>query len=93
MDILLLPKLISLNSINFDYAMCDCSKGSMTAKDKRDKLSKEGAGRVNIFKECGIKHCYTIEANYHCGRRLNYLSEKINVDTGEVIPETTVTDN
>ena len=93
LDSLVLPKCISLHSINFDYMECGFSKAGMSSKDKRDKLSKEGSGRVGIFKSTGITHCYTLEANYNCGRRLNFLSEAVNTQTEETVPETPLTDN
>ncbi len=89
----MLPKCISMHSINFDFMECGFSKKGMSSKDKRDKLSKEGSGRVGIFNATGITHCYTLEANYNCGRRLNFLSECQDFETGEVIPETPLTDN
>lgn len=39
----------------------------MYAKDKGDGLSKEGAGRVALFKFTKIPLCYTVECNYNTG--------------------------
>jgi hypothetical protein len=33
----------------------------------QDGSSKEGAGRVALFRETGLVHLYTIEANYNTG--------------------------
>lgn len=55
---MLFPKLISLNSAHFDFTGCNFSEKNMYAKDKRDGQSKEGSGRVAIFKALGIIHRY-----------------------------------
>ena len=51
---MLYPKLISLNSPNFDFGYCLFSEKNMYWKDKKDGLSKEGSGRVGIYKATGI---------------------------------------
>lgn len=53
---MLFPKLISLNSAHFDFTGCNFSEKNMYAKDKRDGQSKEGSGRVAIYKASGIIH-------------------------------------
>lgn len=53
---ILFPKLISLNSANFDFAACNFTEKNMYSKDKRDGMSKEGSGRVAIYKATGIAH-------------------------------------
>ena len=53
---LLFPKLMSLNSPHFDFEACNFSLKNMQHKDKRDGMSKEGSGRVAIFKSTGIIH-------------------------------------
>ena len=53
---ILFPKLISLNSANFDFAACNFTEKNMYSKDKRDGMSKEGSGRVAIYKATGIIH-------------------------------------
>lgn len=55
---MLFPKLISLNSAHFDFTGCNFSEKNMYAKDKRDGQSKEGSGRVAIYKASGIIHRY-----------------------------------
>ena len=45
----LLPKLLSLNSINFDFMECKFTDDMMNCKDQTDGLSREGCGRVAIM--------------------------------------------
>ena len=39
----------------------------MYSKDKSDNLSKEGSGRVALFKQFKINYCYTVESSYNMG--------------------------
>lgn len=89
---MLLPKLISLNSLNFDFVECSFSEKMMNVKDKKDGLSREGCGRVALYKATDNPLCYTLECNYATGRRINHLSAKLNKATGEINPETPITD-
>jgi hypothetical protein len=53
---ILYPKLMSLNSANFDFTGCNFTERNMYTKDKRDGMSKEGSGRVAVFKATSIVH-------------------------------------
>jgi len=55
-ECMLLPKLISINSSHFDFQACNFTEKNMYHKDKKDGLSKEGSGRVSMFKALGIVH-------------------------------------
>lgn len=55
-ECMLLPKLISVNSSHFDFQACNFSEKNMYHADKKDGLSKEGSGRVSMFKALGIIH-------------------------------------
>lgn len=90
-DNLLLPKLISLNSINFDFDSCGFSDFMMSCVDKRDGLSREGSGRVGVWKATNLVHCYTLECHYYTGARIKKLDPMVNKETGEVIPENDIT--
>jgi len=50
---MLFPKLVSLNCLNFDFIECSFSEGMMNVKDKGDGLSREGSGRVGVYKATG----------------------------------------
>lgn len=50
---MLLPKLVSLNSLNFDFMECSFSDKMMNVKDKKDGLSREGCGRISIMRATG----------------------------------------
>lgn len=39
------------------------SERLMSIKDKKDNTSREGSGRVGIYKATKLKHCYTLECN------------------------------
>ncbi len=79
---LLYPKMISMNTLNFDFEECNFTEKLMLKKDKNpqplsDTKSREGAGRVAIHKECGnLIFSYTMECNYCCGIRINSLEAK-----------------
>ena len=81
---MLLPKLVSMNSLNFDFMECCFSDKMMKVKDKKDGLSREGAGRVGIMLATdGLPNCYTLECNYASGKRINHLFPKTVLKTGK----------
>ena len=52
----------------------------MKKKDKKG-VSREGAGRVAIHRECpGLIHSYTLECNYCSGAVLNKIEERFDID-------------
>lgn len=53
---MLYPRLIAVNSANFDFLGCNFSEKNMYARDKRDGQSKEGSGRVAVHKAIGLLH-------------------------------------
>ena len=79
----LLAKLIEVNTSFFEYGECDFSEKSMVSKDPKDHHSKEGSGRVALYKSSGITHCYTIECSYYIFRPLHPISPAVVVKTGK----------
>ncbi|XP_055610573.1 uncharacterized protein LOC129757387 isoform X2 [Uranotaenia lowii] len=84
-ECMLLPRLMSLNSLHFHYDACNFSERNMYYKGKRDGLSKEGSGRVAIYKSTGLIKSYTLECNYNTGKSVNVLPPK-----GKELPTTKV---
>ena len=89
---MLFAKLISLNSLNFDFQECSFAEKLMTAKDGGSGLSREGSGRVGVYKATGLVNCYTLECHYQTGRRLNTLTPKWNAQAHDFEPEAPITD-
>ena len=85
---MLLPKLVSFYSLNFDFMECSFSENMMKCKDKKDGLSREGSGRVGIMKATGgLPNCYTLECNYASDKRLNHLFPNIVKETKKKVEE------
>ena len=74
----LFAKLISISSQHFDFDGCNFSVRNMYMKDKREGLSKEGSGRVAMYKTLGLIHSYTLECCYASGRVMNTIVPAIN---------------
>ena len=53
---MLYAKLVALNSPHLDFDHCVFSEKNMYSTDRRDGLSKEGSGRVALYKATGIVH-------------------------------------
>ncbi|XP_066864033.1 cytosolic carboxypeptidase-like protein 5 isoform X2 [Kogia breviceps] len=64
---------------------CNFSEKNMYARDRRDGQSKEGSGRVAIYKASGIIHSYTLECNYNTGRSVNSIPAACH-DNGRASP-------
>ncbi|CAD8121016.1 unnamed protein product [Paramecium sonneborni] len=77
----IIPKLICLYSSIFDYDGCNFTEKNMYAADKGDGLSKEGSGRVALYKACGIIHSYTLECNYNIGKITNFIYQESQDDS------------
>lgn len=82
---MLYPRLIAVNSANFDFQGCNFSEKNMYARDKRDGQSKEGSGRVAIHKAIGLLHSYTLECNYNTGKTMNTIPPACH-DNGRATP-------
>jgi len=82
---MLIPKLMSLNCVNFDFRECSFMDEKNNVKDKNGD-SRDGSGRAVIFRETNSNPLtYTFEANYATGIRINTLSARFDVETGKKI--------
>ncbi|KAI8787445.1 cytosolic carboxypeptidase-like protein 5 isoform X1 [Biomphalaria glabrata] len=82
---MLYSKLIAFNTAHFDFTACNFSERNMYMKDKRDGMSKEGSGRVAVYKAIGLIHSFTLECNYNTGRMVNPVPPASN-DNGRATP-------
>lgn len=54
-------------------------------RDRRDGMSREGSGRVAVYKTTGLVRSYTLECNYNTGRLVNVLPPTIREGPGSAI--------
>ncbi|XP_070163298.1 cytosolic carboxypeptidase-like protein 5 isoform X2 [Polyergus mexicanus] len=74
---MLLPKLMSINNPNFHFTSCNFAERNMYIIDKRDGMSREGSGRVAVYKMTDLIHSYTLECNYNSGRLVNTIPVRV----------------
>ena len=84
----LFAKLMSLNCPWFSIEGCDFSEDNMKKLGDRDKNSKEGCGRVVVYKTFKLTHSYTFECNYHSVKSLNIKYEHTDSNNNILNPET-----
>ena len=65
----LYAKMVELSSLFFEYEQCNFTEKNMKSKDKRDAMSKEGSGRVSLYRSTQLTYIYTVECNYNMGRK------------------------
>lgn len=75
---MLLPKLMSINNPHFHFTSCNFAERNMYIIDKRDGMSREGSGRVAVYKMTGLIRSYTLECNYNSGRLVNTIPARIH---------------
>jgi len=90
-DNITFAKLVAMNCLNFDMNECNFSEKIMSIKDKNG-MSRDGSSRVALQKATGLTYCYTLECNYHNGKRINTLAPKLMKAQGHIEDETAVTD-
>ena len=69
-----------MNCINFEYDDCNFSKKQMNSKDRKEQMTKEGSGRVQVYRLCNIIHSYTLECGFHQSNDANELAPPIQSD-------------
>ena len=52
-------------------------------RDKRDGMSREGSGRVAVYKLTGLINSYTLECNYNTGRLVNAVPARVKEGLGK----------
>ncbi|KAG2453468.1 hypothetical protein HYH02_001689 [Chlamydomonas schloesseri] len=82
---LMYARLVALNNPVFDFVGCNFTEKNMSRADK-DGASKEGAGRVALYRETGLTHLYTIEANYNTSARVNTVAPASGDHAGRASP-------
>jgi len=81
----MIPKLMSLNSVNFDFRECNFSDEKNKSVDKNGD-SRDGSGRAAIFRITDKNpFTYTLESNYAAGIRINTLAPRFDVESGKLI--------
>ncbi|CAH8848849.1 unnamed protein product [Trichobilharzia szidati] len=89
-DNVLYALLVGVNSIYFDFDSCNFTLRNMYQKDRKGNFTKEGAGRVALWKHLGLTHCYTVECNYNAGplpsRLSRFIASNLPNDSGRFTP-------
>ncbi|KAJ8727389.1 hypothetical protein PYW07_001508 [Mythimna separata] len=83
-ECMLLPRIMSMNNLHFHFSSCNFTERNMYLKDRRDGMSREGSGRVAVFKATGLVRSYTLECNYNTGRLVNVLPPTVRDGPGAV---------
>ena len=84
---ILFAKLMSLNNPLFDYNACNFSEENSRKVDHFDGTTREGSGRVSIYKETLIPNCYTIECGFHYAKKVANIPPLFRKSTGRRDPE------
>lgn len=75
---MMIPKLMSLNCVNFDFMQCNFSDEKLNIKDASGD-SRENSGRAAIFRATECPLTYTFEVNYATGMRSNTLCSRYDM--------------
>ena len=84
-EAMLIPKLMSMNCVNFDFRECNFADKDLNVKDKKGD-SRDGSARACIFRVTDQNPLtYTLESNYATGLRINTLSSRFDMETQKSI--------
>ena len=87
---MMIPKLMSLNCVNFDFGECVFAGDKSSAAREKKGGDQEGDGQVraSIFKETANNpFSYTFGANYSAGNRINNLAWRYDVANNKKLPQ------
>lgn len=73
-----------MNSKWFDYKESVFEDELNNVKDQHG-FGREGSGRAIMYKETKLPYCFTMEANYCVGVRINKIKGRYNVEGKEKI--------
>jgi hypothetical protein len=73
-------RLVALNTPHFDFNACDFSEKNVATG------SKEGSGRVAMYRATRLPHLYVVEANYDASRLLSRVPPASNDPDGRASP-------
>jgi hypothetical protein len=89
---MMIPKLMAMNCMNFDFRECNFSDEKLNVKDKKGD-SRENSGRAAIFRATDCPLTYTFETNYCTGLRVNALACRYDqMQDKKIIKEEPITD-
>ncbi|CDW82706.1 zinc carboxypeptidase family protein [Stylonychia lemnae] len=90
---ILLAKLMSMNSINFDLSESNFSDESNNKKDGKG-MGRDSSGRAATYRLTQIVHSFTMECNYATGMRNNTLKPRLDLQNRQILKkeESYVTD-
>ena len=69
-----------MNNRGFEYDYCNFSTKHMNAKDRNEDLTKEGCGRVVMYRLAKIIHSYSVECGIVSPINMNDLPDAPNQD-------------
>ncbi|KAI9203489.1 uncharacterized protein BJ171DRAFT_568913 [Polychytrium aggregatum] len=83
-------RCMELNCPQFDIQKCeflryeapDSAGSARSLQERSDNMNRDRSGRAVMFREFGIVHSYTIEANYHCCQKPTRVTPRRMRDAG-----------
>lgn len=83
----MIPKLMSLNSVNFDFRSSSFDDTKNNVQDWQGD-SRSGSSRAVIHRETKLMPLvYTIEANYARGKNINHLQKRYDKQNDRFLEE------